>query len=232
MNERKRLITFSIVFWIVVNLASLAIFSEETSRWVRFICTAFFLVTAILHKPFYWKLFFAFLLFTICDFSLIYFENPVFNTITFISRGVAFIFVAAIGAVKLKRLRITWLEFFIGVILVAINLTLLIELESLISFAHTEEIYISAFYIFSVIAIFTIIIAVSYSNRYNNKKSFFYLCAVLWMICSDLTYFIAYYLDFPEFYYADRFFNVLGSGFLMLFASTSNKKRKLLDACI
>ena len=52
------------------------------------------------------------------------------------------------------------------------------------------------------------------------------------MIFSDLTYFIAYYLDFPEFYYADRFFNVLGSGFLMLFATSFGKKEEFIDVDI
>lgn len=229
MSERRRLIAFSIVFWIAVNLASLAMFSEEVSRWVRFICTGFFFITATLHKPFSWKLFFTFLFFTICDFSLIYFENPIFNALTFISRGAAFVTVASIGVLKLRRFKITLLEFFIGIILVSINIALLVELESMISLAHTEEMYNSVFYGFAIITIITMIIAVSYSNRFSNQKSVFYLCGVLWMIFSDLTYFIGYYLDFPEFYYADRFFNVLGSGFLMLFASTSNKNEKLFD---
>ena len=232
MSERRKLIAFSIVFWVAVNLASLSMFNEEVSRWVRFICSAFFMIIAALHKPFSWKLFLTFLLFTICDFSLIYFEDPVFNAITFISRGAAFIVVGSIGLVKLKRFKITALELFIGLILVAINLALLVELESMITFTHTTEIYNPVFYGFAIITILTTIIAVSYSNRYSNQKSVFYLCGVLWMIFSDLTYFIAYYLDFPEFYYADRFFNVLGSGFLMLFATSFDKKEKFIDVDI
>tara|TARA_B100002003_G_C13793662_1_gene392262 strand:- start:398 stop:562 length:165 start_codon:yes stop_codon:yes gene_type:complete len=49
------------------------------------------------------------------------------------------------------------------------------------------------------------------------------------MIFSDLTYFIGYYLDFAEFYYADHAFNILGSGFLMLYAATTNKKENYID---
>ena len=229
MSERRKLIVFSIVFWVAVNFASLSMFSEEVSRWVRFIGTAFFFITATLHKPFSWKLFFIFLLFSICDFSLIYFENPIFNALTFISRGAAFVIVGSIGAKRLKRLKITGLEFFIGAILVAINLVLLFELESMISLKHAEELFSPGFYAFAFIAIFTTIIAVSYSNRYSNLKSIFYMCAVLWMIFSDLTYFIGYYLDFAEFYYADHAFNILGSGFLMLYAATTNKKENYID---
>jgi hypothetical protein len=34
---------------------------------------------------------------------------------------------------------------------------------------------------------------------------------------SDLTFFVGFYLDFPEFYYLDRGFNIVAIGFLLHF---------------
>ncbi|WBL26590.1 hypothetical protein [Zunongwangia sp. HGR-M22] len=225
MEENRKFITLSIVFWIILNISTLLVFDDNFGRWMRFTTSAFYLIALVFIKTFDWRLFLAFLLFAICDFSVIYYEDPIFSTAAFVSRGLAFVTVSSIGFVKLKRFRISKVELLVGLLLIALNCFLLFELESMMSLQNHEQLEQLSFYIFAGITIITMIIAVSYNNRYNNKKSLFYLGTVLWMILSDLSFFIAYYLGFTEFYYPDRIFNILGSGFLALFATTTYKEK-------
>ncbi|MDN3593325.1 hypothetical protein [Zunongwangia endophytica] len=225
MEESRRFIALSIVFWVLLNFTTLLVFDDEFGRWMRFITSAFYLIALVFINTYGWRLFLAFFLFAICDFSVIFYEDPTFNAAAFISRGLAFITVSSIGFVRLNRFRISKIELAVGLILVGINCFLLFELESMMTLHDHEELGKAAFYGFAGITIITMIIAVSYNNRFNNKKSLFYLGAVLWMILSDLSFFISYYLDFSIFNYPDRIFNILGSGFLALFATTTYKEK-------
>jgi hypothetical protein len=43
-------------------------------------------------------------------------------------------------------------------------------------------------------------------------------------VLSDLTFFIGFYLDFPEFYYLDRGFNIIAIGALLHFLFLFKRK--------
>lgn len=68
------------------------------------------------------------------------------------------------------------------------------------------------------------VLAFSYSNRYSNAGSTYFLLAVLGIVFSDIFAFITFYLEVYEFVYADRLFYLLGLSFLARYATIYRKE--------
>jgi len=74
-----------------------------------------------------------------------------------------------------------------------------------------------------------VILGFSYSNRYSNKSSFYFLWAVLGLVISDISGFMSYYLNVEEFFFPDRMFYIIGLLCLVKF-SRMDKNKDMLES--
>ena len=74
-----------------------------------------------------------------------------------------------------------------------------------------------------------VISAISYSNRYSDRLSFFFTASTLFLVFINITSFIAYYLEFSEFYFSDRLFYILGIAGPVKFASYAGRHEAVTE---
>jgi len=217
MKPYKHFLLITTLTLIVINLWVMINLDEVVSRWVRFASMLIFFLLFI--SPLYYKkgglLVFTLLLFS--DGLLVNYEDPVINALIFILRAV--IYLALIGLVytRLKQLQTNLFQKIIFTIAIGMNLYLLYLLADMVPVGQSYSFIDVLFYLYGLAVIVCVTAAVSFSNRYANRASIFFLGAVLSLAFSDLTYFIAFNLGFSEFFMVDRVFNILGIAFLLQF---------------
>ena len=198
------------VFLVLINFLLMYFFNEMVDRLARCISTLiFFLIYIIQIKPKFRPVI-VFSLFLICDAALIFYEDPAFMTLTYISRMVAYSVLILNVSGDLKRIKFGKVQGFIAALVIALNVYMVTNVVDMVPEATNDLMYTLLFYVYVLILLVLAIVAISYHSRYSNLKSFYYLCACFSLIFSDLLYFILYYLHFEFFKYADRFFNIIG----------------------
>ena len=205
------LILIVINLWVLINL------DEMLSRWVRFASMLSLFLLFI--SPWYFNKrgLLVFTLLLISDGLLINFEKPIFNALIFIVR--ASIFLAFIGLVsnRLKQLHTNLFQKIVFTIAVGLNVFLLYILVDIVPASPSYTFFDILFYFYGISVIISVSAAVSFNNRYTNRASIFFLGTVLSLAFSDLAYFIAFNLNFPESSIAVIIFNLLGITFLLQF---------------
>ncbi|WP_423747996.1 lysoplasmalogenase family protein [Gramella jeungdoensis] len=206
---------------LVANCFVIYEYDQDANRWARLISTfIFFLI--LLWQNFSGKRMigaFAFLL--ISDLLLFHYENTTGNAFAFISRISAYVLFVMVIAPELKKLKTNLFQKFIFVMVLGLNLAMLVMLVDMVPERFKYPYLDVLFYIYGMSMIIMVIASISYSNRYSNNTSFFYTAATLCLVFSDITSFIAYYLEFSEFYFPDRVFYIIGIAGLVKFSSLS-----------
>ena len=201
----------------------------EISRWARLITTSIFL-TVLVSKGLYGKrMLAAFLFLLISDFGLFQYENPLANAGTFLMRISAYILLVLVVVPELKKLKANLFQKIIFILVFGLNLAMLQMLVGMVPERFVYPGLNILFYIYGFSMIAMVIAAISYSNRYSDKTSFFYTSATLCLVFSDITSFIAYYLNFYEFYFPDRIFYILGLAGLVKFAGFARSHKAVAE---
>ncbi|SFG19685.1 hypothetical protein SAMN04488033_13627 [Salegentibacter agarivorans] len=207
----------STVAWVILNLLSLYFFTEEASRWVRVATSSYFILWSLSFQAFKSKIHYVLFSFWICDIALLFYENQIFNFITFISRSLIFFALILIVFSKIRAIKFRFFELFLGLAVVGINIYLLFELLDMVPEVHLYDYFDPAYLGFTILTMMLVGTAITYNNRYSNKKSSYFLLAALFLALSDVNFFIAFYLDMPVFYYPDRFLHIFSLGLIILF---------------
>lgn len=123
-----------------------------------------------------------------------------------------------------KNLKTDYLQKGIFMVILAMNLVMLstlldMEGDRIEDFNQLLLLFLRGFTIIGLG-----VLAFSYSNRYSNAGSTYFLLAVLGIVFSDIFAFITFYLGVSEFVYADRLFYLLGLGFLARYATIYRKE--------
>lgn len=204
---------------LLVNCFIIYEFDQDASRWARLISTAIFLILLIWQRTYNLKILVAFCFLLISDLLLFYYENALANTGTFLMRISAYLMLVFTVVPELKNLKSSLFQklVFFGVFI--LNLGMLFMLVDMVPAKFGYPFLNVLFYAYGISMITLVIAAISYSNRYSNKTSFFYTAATLCLVFSDITSFIAYYLEFYEFYFPDRIFYILGIAGLVKFTT-------------
>jgi len=158
-----------------------------------------------------------FTLLLISDGLLINFENKVFNALIFIVRAAIFLSLLRLVFGRLRHLQTNLFQKIVFAVAIGLNIFLLYNLVEMVPAGQSYTLYDILFYLYGVSAIVCVSGAVSFSNRFTNRASIFFLGSVLALAFSDLTYFIAFTLGFSEFALVDIVFNILGITFLLKF---------------
>jgi len=160
----------------------------------------------------------------ISDAILIFFEDPIFNALMFLVKTASYLALVWMVLNKLKNLYTNSFQKIVFALAVLLNIFLLHNLLEMMPVGEHTLFFDILFSLYGFSIIICVSAAVSFSNRYTNKASIFFLGAVLSLVFSDLTYFIAFILGFNEFYFVDRTFNIVGIALLLQFMRVYRKE--------
>ena len=199
-------------------------FSTEVSDYVRFGDMLVFFAFLLFTRTYKKKHLLLFVLLTASDGFIIFYKIPIFNLLTFVMRICIYFLLLSLVVKKLKRLKVELSQVAVFGVVLLINIFLLFALAEMVPSHYEYDSFRTLFYIYGLAIILVVSAAISYSNRYENKISLYFIAAVLGLIFSDLTYFIAFYLEFEEFYIPDRIFNLLGVAFLVQYVNAATQR--------
>ncbi|CAM4267606.1 hypothetical protein [Gillisia hiemivivida] len=216
------------VFLLVINFYTISEYGLIESRWLRIIGASIFFIVFTMgakkKEPF---LINAFLLLLISDFLLLKYEIPWIKKLTF-----GLVVLAYLSLIKHIRPYVRNLEtnifqkgVFIGIL--GINIIMLYLLIDMVGPKWDDSWHTYLFYLYGMSMIVMVVLGFSYSNRYSNKSSFYFLWAVLGFVISDISGFMAYYLGVEGFYYPDRLFYIIGLLCLVKFSRMDKNKEML-----
>ncbi len=216
----------------IVLLANMFIISEydlEMIRWSRLIST-FLLFLALIWKQRSEKLLLAAILLLLAsDVLLLNYENTYVNSATFLLRITAYISFVVVILPEIKDLKMSIIQKVVFALVFSLNIGMLYALVDMIPEKYDYSYLNFLFYIYGSVMITLVLAAISYSNIYSDTTSFFFTAGALCLVFSDIMSFIAYYLEFYEFYYTDRFFYIIGAISLVKFASFSRNHEPLFE---
>ncbi len=223
------------ILWVItmvlllVNCYVIYEFDQDASRWARLISTAIFLILLIWQRSFNVKIIIAFIFLLISDVLLFYYENALANTGTFLMRISAYLMLVFTVVPELRGLKSSLFQKLVFFGVFVLNLAMLFLLVDMVPAKFGYPFLNVLFYAYGISMITLVIAAISYSNRYSNKTSFYYTAATLCLVFSDITSFIAYYLEFYEFYFPDRIFYILGIAGLVKFTTFARSHEAVAD---
>ncbi len=223
------------ILWVItmvlllVNCYVIYEFDQDASRWARLISTAIFLILLIWQRSFNVKIIVAFIFLLISDVLLFYYENALANTGTFLMRISAYLMLVFTVVPELRGLKSSLFQKLVFFGVFVLNLAMLFLLVDMVPAKFGYPFLNVLFYAYGISMITLVIAAISYSNRYSNKTSFYYTAATLCLVFSDITSFIAYYLEFYEFYFPDRIFYILGIAGLVKFTTFARSHEAVAD---
>ena len=210
-------------FYIIIG------YDLEISRWARLLTTTMFLLILVMKRLYSKKMLAAFLFLLISDFGLFEYENHLANAGTFLMRISAYILLVFVVVPELKKLKANLFQKITFMLVFSLNLAMLQMLVGMVPVRFVYPGLNILFYIYGFSMIAMVIASISYSNRYSDKTSFFYTSATLCLVFSDITSFIAYYLNFDEFYFPDRIFYILGLSGLVKFAGFARSHKAVAE---
>lgn len=229
----KNLKTLLVVIGVVLLLTNFYIILEFgllESRWLRIIGTlilfSIFLVGVKRKEPF---LILGFTSLLVSDILLLKYEIPWVKKLTFVIVIIAYLSFMNHIRPYVKKLEATVIQkvLFVGVL--GINIVMLYLLIDMASTKWDDSWHIFLFCVYGIAMIAMVILGFSYSNRYSNKSSFYFLWAVLGLVISDISGFMSYYLNVEEFFFPDRMFYIIGLLCLVKF-SRMDKNRDMLES--
>ncbi len=215
----KSLLSVITTILLLINFYVIYAYGLEISRWARLISTFVLLLMLLWQNTYSRRMLGVFIFLLISDLGLFYYEEPLANSGTFLMRISAYLLLVFVVVPELKKLQTNLFQKLIFVTVFVLNLAMLYMLVGMVPAGHIYPGLNILFYTYGISMITMVIAAISYSNRYSDRTSFFFTAATLCLVFSDITSFIAYYLEFEEFYYPDRFFYILGIAGLVKFTS-------------
>lgn len=210
---------------LVANVMVYGYFGDHESGIMRFISMVLFF--ALFLSPRYYKksALIIFAVFVFNDLLLIYYEDFINQNIVLFIRLFADLLMARLVLPYLKKIKVEFFEGILFGVILILNLLLLYNIQdSINSGQNTGWLGELLVYGYGTAAIISVSAAFTFYSRYFDKASIFFLLAVIGLVMSDLTYFIGFYLEFFEFYYLDRVFNILAIGFLLHFLFLFKRK--------
>ena len=230
MKKLSLVLLFSGIVFLMINFYLIHKYGLDGSRWARLATTScyflLYLATSAKKNIF---LIITFCLFLVSDIALFEYEIPIVKKITFILVILAYVSLMLHIQKYVRNLKATTFQKILFGGVLAINIGMLYFLTDMVENRLDDNIHAALFYVYGMCMIVLVILAFSFSNRYSNQASFYFIAAVLGFIFSDITSFIAYYLELGEFYYPDRLFYLLGLICLVKFAGLDKKEGMLIS---
>ena len=207
-----------IVLLLIFNIAGIFIWGEEFGRYLRVATMLLFLLLYIFRFYSGKLLLVVFLLFFICDIFLVKYENVDFKALSYVTRISAYLLIIQHLYPFLRKLKLNVFTTVVSVFTMAINIYLISIMVKSVPEAMQGTFFYPLFYLFGISLLALAATGISFHNRFATKKSFYLVIACFGLIFSDICFYIAYYLNFDLFFYADRITNIVGVAFLLAFS--------------
>lgn len=220
----KNLLTILALILLTANCFVILEYDQELSRWARFLSTFFFIIILLWRNSVSRTVLGAMIFLLISDLFLFHYENAIANSATFIMRISAYIALVMAIMPELRNLEASIFQKLLFVVVLALNIAMLYMLVEMVPGKFSYPMLATLFYAYGVAMIAMVIAAISYSNRFSNRTSFYFTAGTLALVLSDITSFIAYYLEFSIFYFPDRIFYILGLVAIVRFANFSRSQ--------
>lgn len=214
----KGWLIFLTIGLVLANIFAIFFLDEEIDRWFRFGATFIFLLIYIFKYFPQFELLIIFLLITICDACLVFYEEAVFRNLVYLCRIFAYIAIISLLAKNLSRLEFSYFSVFIGAFVVSIDIYLIHEMAEVLPKNQRTPLFLSLFYGLGIFSLILVATCLSYFFRFANKRAFYIIVTSFSFVLSDIFYYNAYYLNFGSFYYFDRLTNIIGMTALVLFS--------------
>lgn len=171
----------------------------------------------------------AFALLLLSNLLLLEYEVPFIRKLNFVLVILAYSFLIFHIAPYIKNLKASMIQKIIFIGVLGINSLMLYFLVDMVENRIDDVYHSSLFYLYGIAMILLIIFAFSFNHRYSNNTSFFFVCAAMGFVFSDISGFLAYYMEVDVFYFPDRLFYLLGLLSLVKFSSMDKEKVMLRD---
>lgn len=225
MKPFKYFLPIFTIALVIINLGAKIYLEESGYLWILFGTMISFSLLFI--SPWYYNnrgmLLFGLLF--ISDGIFIFLEDPIFNALMFLVKTGIYLGLIWLVLKSLKNFESNLFQKIIFALAVILNVFLLHYLLQMMPVAEYTLLFNFMFYLYGFSIILCVTTAMSYNNRYADKSSIFFLGAVLSLVLSDLTYFIAFILGFDVFFLVDRTYNIVGIALLLQFFRLDIKKR-------
>lgn len=211
---------------VIVNFYVTYTFGLLETRWIRIISCTLLFSYVIFYSGFKWNLLSAaFILFLLSALLALQNEVLLIRKINLSVVIIAYLLLILHVLPLLKNLKTDHLQKGIFLVILGLNLFMLYTLADMEGGKIQDLTQLLLLSLRGLTIIGLGVLAVSYSNRYSNKDSIYFLMAVLGFIFSDICAFITFYLGVEEFTYADRLFYILGLSFFARYATTYRTER-------
>ncbi|WP_026914406.1 lysoplasmalogenase family protein [Christiangramia portivictoriae] len=198
-------------------------------RWGRLVTTSVIFISLIWRQRSDKLLLTAVLFLFLSDILLLNYEHVYSNAATFLSRISAYVLLVLVIFPEIRILKMSLVQKVVFALVFSLNIAMLYVLVDMVPEKYEYPFLNSLFYIYGSAMITLVLAAISYSNIYSDATALFFTAGALCLVFSDIMSFIAYYLEFHEFYYADRFFYIFGVSALVKFSTFSRNHEPLFE---
>jgi hypothetical protein len=226
---QKFILPVTALILLVVNCFVIFTYDLEASRYARLTSTLILFLILLWKNSYSIKVLFAFLVLLISDVLFLNFANSIASTGTILLRVTAYLLIVSAILPELKDLKSSLFQKFFFVLVFLLNLAMLIMLVDMVPNKFGYPFLNVLFYAYGLAMIIMVIASISYSNRFSNNVSFYYTAGTLALVLSDVSSFIAYYLEFYEFYFSDRIFYILGIAGLVKFTTFARSQEVISE---
>lgn len=219
------LVTFVIL--LVLNFYFISEAGLVEIRWMRIVSSITFFIIFLTGSTIREKFFsMAFALLVVSDLLILEFENLTIRKLYFFC--MVMVYIGLIFHIKkyLKTLKSNNFQKIILVAGLSIYIVMLFMVVDMASNKLGDLVQSALFFLYGAALLALMIFAFAFNHRFSNKVSFYFICAALGFVFTDISRFIAYFVGVEEFYYPDRLFYLIGLASMVKFASL--KKTGLL----
>lgn len=220
----KAWLIFLTIGLVLANFFAIYFLDEEIDRWFRFGATLIFLLVYTFKCFSRFELLLVFLLISICDACLVFYEEAVFRNLVYLCRIFAYITIIGLLAKNLSRLEFSYFSVSVGAFVVSIDIYLIHEMAEVLPKNDQTPFFLGLFYGLGIFSLILVATCLSYFFRFANKRAFYILLTSFSFVLSDIFYYNAHYLNFGSFHYFDRLTNIIGMAALVLFSREMLKR--------
>ncbi|MCX2839067.1 hypothetical protein OQ279_13000 [Salinimicrobium sp. MT39] len=210
---------------LLLNLVGFSISDNEVFSWLRLlesvVLLSFLLRQHLLKDMYIIGAAFFFVILNVC---VIHYEIPVFRRGYYLSGIFCYLFLVLHLWPELRKIRISLLEKIIFGTLFLLDGALVFYLKDIIREKFNDLFVEHLFLLYGCLSILLILAAVYYNNLYNNRSSLFFINAILFLVISDVTLFIAYYMELNLFYFPSALLYLFGITCLIKFSVIPKKE--------
>ncbi len=226
----KKTITILTLLLILVNLFVISGYSLQERRLMRLFSVCSYFIVLWIYKGFKDKtILYIFILLLFADIFNLYYEYDLMNKLVSVAKITAYFLIAKSVFTKLRLFKNTKpLIILFFSIIVSLNLVLVYQVVWETSDKMNDNLEVVLFLLYGIVIIGMGLISIHYNFRYHTKRSMYFLYFVFALILSDISWFIAYFLEIRILFYADILFYLAALYATVKYAIETSKKDDVL----